>query len=133
MFPNDDPKMSTSVAMDPVHVTVIGGTGDGISTKQIIHTPMGQPNVIATFIPTATALFVRWIDTFLTTFLAISGIGAAISIEAIRNLVPSHAALGGAVMEEAVFYAFVTATFSLLKDLTVIVGKLKARFPLLDV
>ena len=75
----------------------------------------------------------RWIDTFVTTFLAISGVGAAISIDAVRHLVPSHTALGGAVMEEAVFYAFVTATFGLLKDLTVIVGKLKAKYPLLDV
>jgi hypothetical protein len=128
--------MSTQVeqaTIEPVHVTVVGGTGAGDSMKQEIVTPAGQPNVIATFIPTATALLVRWIDTFLTTFLAISGVGAAISIDAIRNLVPSHTALGGAVMEEAVFYAFVTATFSLLKDLTVIVGRLKAKFPLLDV
>lgn len=120
-------------SMEPVHVTVVGGTGSGEGLKQEIVTPAGQPNVIATFVPTATALFVRWIDTFLTTFLAISGVGAAISIEAVRDLVPNHAALGGTVMEEAIFYAFVTATFSLLKDLTVIVGKLKQKFPLLDV
>lgn len=119
--------------LEPVHVTVVGGTGDGSATKQTLLTPAGQPNIVATFIPTATALIVRWIDAFLTTFLAISGIGAAISIDAIRNLVPTHTALGGAVMEEALFYAFVTATFGLLKDLTVIVGKLKAKFPLLDV
>jgi hypothetical protein len=120
-------------AIEPVHVTVMGGTGSGEQTKQEIVTPAGQPNVIATFIPTATALIVRWIDAFLTTFLAISGVGAAISIDAIRNLVPAHAALGGKVMEEAVFYAFITATFGMLKDLTVIVGKLKNKFPLLDV
>lgn len=119
--------------IEPVHATIVGGTGSGETTKQEIVTPKGQPNVIATFVPTATALIVRWFDTFLTTFLAISGVGAAISIDAIRNLVPSHTALGGTVMEEALFYAFVTATFGLLKDLTVIVGKLKAKFPLLDV
>ena len=101
--------------------------------QQMLVTPAGQPNVIATFIPTATALLVRWIDTFLTTFLAISGIGAAISIDAIKNLVPTHAAIGGAVMEEAIFYALVTATFGSLKDLTVIVPKLKNKSPLLDV
>jgi hypothetical protein len=128
-----DDKMSTSVPMEAVHVTVVGGTGDGSQSQQELITQSGQPNIIATFVPTATALLVRWIDTFLTTFLAISGVGAAISIEAIRNLVPTHAALGGAVMEEAIFYAFITATFGALKDLTVIVGKLKARFPLLDV
>lgn len=119
--------------IEPVHVTVLGGTGSGEATTRELVTPAGQPNVIATFIPTATALVVRWIDAFLTTFLAISGVGAAISIEAIRNLVPTHSALGGAVMEEAIFYAFVTATFGMIKDLTVIVGKLKARYPLLDV
>ncbi len=117
----------------PIAVTVMGGTGSGDSSQRMIVTPAGQPNIIATFIPTATALLVRWIDTFLTTFLAISGVGAAISIDAIKNLVPSHAALGGQVMEEAIFYALVTATFGSLKDLTVIVGKLKAKFPLLDV
>lgn len=119
--------------IEPVHVTVVGGTGDGGMSKQTLATPAGQPNVVATFVPTATALIVRWVEAFLTTFLAISGIGAAISIDAIRHLVPTHAALGGAVMEEAIFYAFVTATFGLLKDLTVIVGKLKAKYPLLDV
>lgn len=125
--------IQTDQSIEPVHVTVVGGTGSGGQAQQEIVTPAGRPNVIATFVPTATALLVRWIDTFLTTFLAISGVGAAISIEAIRNLVPSHTALGGTVMEEAVFYAFVTATFGSLKDLTVIVGKLKAKFPLLDV
>ncbi len=117
----------------PISVTVVGGTGSGDSTQQMLVTPAGQPNVIATFIPTATALLVRWIDTFLTTFLAISGIGAAISIDAIKNLVPTHTAIGGAVMEEAIFYALVTATFGSLKDLTVIVSKLKNKYPLLDV
>jgi hypothetical protein len=119
--------------MEPVHVTVVGGTGDGGTSKQVLITPAGQPNVIATFIPTATALVVRFFDTFLTVLLAVSGIGAVTSIDAIKQLVPSHAALGGAVFEEAVFYAFVAASFGLLKDLAVIVSKLKSKYPLLDV
>lgn len=116
----------------PVHVTVVGGTGDGGTTQQELRTPAGQPNVIATFVPTATALLVRGIDTFLTVFLAISGIGAITSIDAIKQLVPDHVAFGGR-FEEAVFYAAVAAGFGTLKDLAVIVGRLKAKFPLLDV
>ena len=69
-------------SMQPIHVTVVGGTGDGGTNRQYLKTPTGQPNVIATFIPTATALLVRGVDTFLTVFLAISGIGAITSIDA---------------------------------------------------
>jgi hypothetical protein len=124
---------SNTPGMEPVHVTVVGGTGDGGTRQQVIVTPSGQRNLIATFIPTATALAVRFLDTFLTVLLSISGIGAITSIDAIKNLVPTHSALGGAVFEEAVFYAFVAATFGLLKDIAVIVAKLKAKYPLLDV
>lgn len=119
--------------LDPVHVTIVGGTGSGNATTQTIQTPAGQRNIIATFVPTAVALLVGWIDTFLTVFLAISGIGAVSSIDAVKALVPSHQALGGAVFEEAIFYAFTAATFALLKDLGVIVSKLKQKFPLLGV
>lgn len=133
-MPDDfSPLDKNAPGMEPVHVTVVGGTGSGDSSKQMIVTPAGQPNLIATFIPTATALAVRWIDMFLTVFLAVSGIGAAISIDAVKQLIPDHAAFGGGVIEEAIFYSFVAATFGLLKDLAVIVGKLKQRYPLLDV
>src|SRR5882672_10565508 len=106
----DDPKM------EPVHVTVVGGTGSGETTTREIVTTDGQPNIIATFIPTAKGLFARWLDTFLNSFLAISGVGAVANIEAIKALIPTHAALGSSIMEEAVFYAFVGATFQLLKN-----------------
>lgn len=117
---------------EPIHVTIVGGTGDGGMSQQELKTPFGQPNVIATFIPTATALAVRFLDTFLTVLLSISGVGALTSIDAIKALVPTHSAFGG-VFEEAAFYAFVAASFGLLKDIGVIVAKLKARYPLLDV
>jgi hypothetical protein len=120
-------------AMEPVRVTIVGGTGSGNSSTQTIVTPAGQRNIIATFVPTALALLVGWVDTFLTVFLAVSGIGAVSSIDAVKSLIPTHAALGGAVMEEAIFYAFTAATFALLKDIAVIVSKLKQKFPLLGV
>ena len=120
------------VSMEPVHVTVVGGTGDGGMSKQIIDTPAGQPTLIATFVPTATAILVRFIDTFLTVLLSVTGVGAITSIDAVKALVPSHVALGS-IFEEALFFAFVAASFGLLKDMAVIVSKLKRRFPLLDI
>lgn len=118
--------------LDPVHVTVVGGTGSGETTKQEIVTPIGQPNVIATFIPTGKALVVRWLDTFFTVFFTVSGLGAVASISALQQYLPAHQA-AGSTFEEAIVTAFFGACLGLAKDFAVIVGKLKAKYPLLDV
>jgi hypothetical protein len=122
--------MHDTPPIEPVHVTIVGGTGDG-TTKQELVTSAGQPNVIATFVPTATALVVRFVDTFLTVLLTVTGVGAASNFEIIKQLLPNTASLGS--LRGAIFYSAVAATIGLAKDLTVIVGKLKKKYPLLDV
>jgi hypothetical protein len=122
-----------TVGMEPLHVTIMGGTGDGGVRQQTIVTPAGQQNVIATFIPTTYGLVLGWIDSFIKSFLSISGIGAVANIDALKAILPNHSALGGTVIEEAIFYAFVIATFGLLADIGKIVSKLREKYPLFGV
>jgi hypothetical protein len=78
-------------------------------------------------------LFTRWLDTFLSSFLSISGIGGLANIDAVKKLIPTHSALGSSVFEEAIFYAFIIASMQLLKNISVLVGKWKEKYPLLGV
>lgn len=116
---------TTVVAMEPQRVTVIGGTGDGGTKEQVIVTPAGQPNIIKTAVPTALALLVRFLDTLLTVVVGVLGVGGVTDIIAYTDF--KDLLLKGLVT------GAVAGGVGLIKDLATIVGKLKDKFPLLDV
>lgn len=111
------------VPMEPISVNVIGGTGDG--KPMTLSTPAGQPDVIINPITTFAALLTRFVDTFLT--IVVAAVGAATTTGIIpysdfKDLVIKTSSL-----------ALVGSIIGLAKDLLVVVGKLKKKFPLLDV
>lgn len=115
------------VSMEPIQVTVIGsgtGTGDG-GSKQLIETPPGQPDYVANFVTPLTALSVRFIETFLTILLSLLGTGIFTNLVPITDFADLVRKYGTVALTGAVL--------GLLKDLTVIFGKLKQRHPLFDV
>lgn len=105
--------------------TMIGGTGDGRIKQQIMETPMGQPDVVVNLIPTALAVLVRFVDTGLTILVASIGAGATTEIIPATDVVDLLMKCGGLALGGAMI--------GMLKDLIVIAGKLKRKFPLLDV
>ena len=121
---DEEPK-TVAAPVPPDSQVVMGGTGDGTMRKQLVETPQGQPDVMVHFVPTALAVLVRFVDTFLTILVAAIGAGATTSIIPAKDVLDllvkcGSLALGGAII-------------GMLKDLIVIAGKLKRKFPLLDV
>lgn len=112
-------------APEPVHVTIMGATGSGESKVREIVTHDGQPNIIATFIPTTLAVIVRFLDTFLTILVA------AVTAGSVTNLIPAKDFWE--LLLKCASLSVAGAIIGLLKDLIVIAGQLKKRFPLLDV
>ncbi len=121
----DDQPKTVPAPQPPDSQVVMGGTGDGTRRQQLMETPQGQPDVMVHFVPTALAVLVRFADTFLTILVAAIGAGATTNIIPADDVVSllgkcGSLALGGAII-------------GMLKDLIVIAGKLKRKFPLLDV
>ncbi len=122
----DEPKMSEPEPMAPMQATVISsGTGDGSIVKQVIQTPAGQPNIIIRVISPLFALSIRFGETFLTALLAGTGLDTLSSWSQVVDLKVSASTI--------VYLALSTAVLGLGKDLIVILGKLKQKYPLLDV
>lgn len=108
-----------------VTAVVVGGTGNGETKTQNVVTPAGQPDIKVVVVPTALALLVRFFDTFLTVVVGVLGVGGVtdvIPFTDFRDLLYKGAVTG-----------FVAGSVGLIKDLAAVVGKLKQRFPLLDV
>jgi len=122
----DELKMSEPEPMAPMQATVISsGTGDGSIVKQVIETPAGQPNIIIRVISPLFALSIRFAETFLTAFMGGTGLDTITTWAQIVDL---------KVSVETIFYlALATAALGLGKDLIVILGRLKQKYPLLDV
>lgn len=125
-MPDPDPNEKlVETAMPPIHVAVIGGTGDGGVRPQTIETPKGQRNVVLTPISTALALGIRFVDTFLTALIAVAGLGGLtdmIPFEDFADLLRKGASAG-----------VIAGGVGFIKDMASVVGKLKQKYPLLDV
>lgn len=104
---------------------MIGGTGDGRIKTQLMETPSGQPDVVVALIPTALGVLVRFVDTFLTILVSLVSAGMTTSV------IPAHDFLD--LAGKCASLSIAGAGFGMLKDLVVIAGRLKKRFPLLDV
>ncbi len=105
--------------------TVIGGTGDGIIKSQLMVTPGNRPDVQVHLIPTALAVLVRFADTFLTILVATIGAAATTTIITAPDFLTLTTKCAG--------LSVAGASIGMLKDLVVIAGRLKKKFPLLDV
>lgn len=117
----EDEKTVQSVVA-PIQALIIG-TGDGGSTQQVVHTPAGQPNIVVTYITPLVALFVRFVDTFLTVLVATMTAGMTTSI------IPAHDFFD--LLCKCASLSVAGAVLGLLKDLLTVFTSLKQKFPLL--
>jgi hypothetical protein len=104
---------------------MIGGTGDGRIKQQVMETPLGQPDVVVNLIPTALAVLIRALETFLTILVSLVSAGMTTSVIPATDFLD----LAG----KCASLSIAGAGFGMLKDLVVIAGRLRKRFPLLDV
>jgi hypothetical protein len=104
---------------------IVGGTGDGRIKTQVMETPAGQPDVVVSLVPTALAVLVRAFDTFLTIIVSLISAGMTTNVIPATDFVD----LAG----KCASLSIAGAGLGMLKDLIVIAGKLKRRYPLLDV
>lgn len=102
----------------------VGGTGDGRIKQMTITTPEGQANIIVNLVPTALGLLFGFIETFLT------GLLSTATVASISNQLIPFADFAGLV-RVAASVALTGAALGTLKDLVVIVGQLKKRWPVL--
>lgn len=105
-------------------VSVVGGTGDGRIRHHTIETPAGQPNIEVALIPTALGVLVGFADTFLNTLVSTA------TVAGVTKLIPFSD------FSELLFVgssvATTAAVIGMLKDLVVIAGRLKKKYPLLS-
>lgn len=124
-----DPIKVETAPIEPVTVTVIGGTGDGgapLTTGTVGTTPDHQPNFVALVVTPLAAILIRFVNQFLTTLVGLVAAG----------MTPA----GGKLLYTSDFVHLVMtcATLSiagaglgLLKDCLTIFSKLEKDHPLL--
>lgn len=111
-----------------ITTVVVGGTGtgDGTIKSQNVETPAGQPNIRIKAVPTAMALlfsFLYELGKAMVGLLTAAGLGnTALHFTDFVSLIQGVASI-----------SLVIASFDLIKNLVVIVGKLKEKYPLLGV
>ena len=119
-------KFSTE-PVEPMHVAVIGGTGDGGSplTNTIAKTPDGQPNLAITVITPLVAILVRFVNLFLTTLVGL--------------LMAAMTPMGSNVLHTGDFMQLLWtcaslslpgAAVGLIKDTITIFSRIEQRWPL---
>lgn len=124
--------------MEPVHVAVIGtGAGDRGSavlqpaplTSGILETPGAQPNVFLEVVRPGFAIFIRFVHTFLVSFVGLIttagiGVAAADAGSAVASI-PLEV-----VLKTASWSSLIIAGVETLKNLVTIFGKLENKYPL---
>lgn len=122
-----DEKMSPSEVMEPVHVSIIGGTGDGgMSKGTVAVTPPHQANLVINVVSPLVAILVRFANVFVTSLLGL--LSAAVT--------PAGAKLLGAgdfgeLLITCASLSLAPACVDLLKNLVTIFGQLENKYPLL--
>lgn len=119
-------KMSAPAVMNPVTVSIIGGTGDGTVMGTVAVTPHDQPNLVLNVVSPLVALVVRFGNVFATTLLGL--LTAAIS-PAGAKLLGAHDF--GTLLFNCASLALAPACVDLLKNLVTIFGNLEHKYPLL--
>lgn len=120
-----DPIKTATEPIQPVVITVIGGTGDGgapLTTGTVATTPDHQPNIVLTVVTPLVAILVRFINVYVG--MVVGLLGTAMTSNAIPApdfwhlfLKCASLAIGGAVVLS-------------MKDIVTIFGKLEGKFPL---
>lgn len=112
-------------SMEPIQVSVVGGTGTGTGSG-LVETPAGQPNIAIRIITPIVAILVRFAHTFGITLVGL--------------LTAAMTPLGENVLQPMAFADLVMACARLsvagasvgaIKDIVTIFGKLEGKFPLL--
>lgn len=119
---------------DQVTVSVVGTTGavatptaaavEGVISGTVAKTPTGQPNLLVNVVPPLQAIAVRFVNSFLTTFL---GLITAAGIGVSTNAVSADLAT---VVKASVVSALVVGGVEVVKSLVTIFGKLENKYPL---
>ena len=122
-----EPKMTESVDLEPVHVTMIGtgpASGQYLPSGTVATTPQpGQPNIVLNVVNPLVAVLVRFTNTFLVTLFGL------ITASAATNAIP--ASDFGHLVLKCAGLLIAGAGIGLIKDLITVFGQLEKRFPLL--
>lgn len=112
--------MVDDISTPPLQIAVISSdTG-----RHLVQTAPNLPNIMLTFVSPLAAIMVRFLDTFLTTLVALVTAGMSTNLIPVRDFAD--------LVEKAALLALTGAALGLMKDLLVIFGRLKQRYPLLD-
>lgn len=116
------PEDLTVMPEEQMHIAVIG-TGDGGIKPGVQITPAGQPNVVYQVVGPVFAIFVRFVNTYLTLLVGVVTAGMTsdlLPVSDFHNLIifAAKLSLSGAVV-------------GLLKDCLTVFGRLENKFPLL--
>src|SRR6266853_3408695 len=106
----------------PITLTVIGDKKDLPPSGTIIPTPDAQPNIITNVVTPLTAIFIRFLNTYLIMLVGLLGAGVTTNALPASDFV--HLVLKCATL------SFSGAAFGFLKDLVTIFGKLEQKYPL---
>jgi hypothetical protein len=113
--------------LEPVAVTVIdtGSHGDQTLPDKVIATTadIGTPNLIVTVVGPVMALFVRFVNVFLTSLVGV------ITAASATNLIPATDFFD--LLWKSATLCVAGAGIDLLKNLVTIFGRLESKYPLL--
>jgi hypothetical protein len=117
------------VSKDQVTISIVGtGTGDGggvapTPNQTLALVPGTQPNLLVNVITPAAAIFVRFVNVFLTTFVGLltaAGVGDKIFVSTdFRGLVLT-----------CLWASLISAGVATLKNLITVFGRLEGKYPL---
>lgn len=115
-------EIQSVVVGPPPPTATITGTGDGgegVIKKQLVQTPMGQPDQVTAYIPTVVALFVRFASVFFQT------LGGLVTAQALGILDTTG-------WKVALLAALSVAVVNLIISLGAVFANLEKRFPLVS-
>ena len=117
---------TTVEPIEPITVTVVGGTGDGgaspLTTGTVGTTPDHQPNIVVKVVTPLATLVIRFVNNFFIIFIPLVGAGMGSDLlpaTDFENLVIKCAKL-----------AVGAAAFAFIKDVATIFSGLERKFPL---
>lgn len=108
---------------DPVVVATVDTTGGKLPERAYAETPgTATPNVIVQVVGPALAIFIRFINTYLTTLVGLVAAGMTSDIIPASDFV--------SLVWKCAQLSIAGAGLGLLKDLVTIFGKLETKYPL---
>ena len=119
-----DSEKSVTEVVQPVVVSVIGGTGDGgLKQDTVATTPGSQPNLVVQVVTPIVAVAVRFINTYLVTLSGLIVAGGVLT-----KAIPAGDFI--ALVKVCGGLSLGVAGVGLIKDLATVFSGLEKRFPL---